>query len=61
MLVASLEIEAIDGQTTRVIFSFYHIPKGVLGYMVNKLIVLRQQRNSRLLALASLKNYAESL
>lgn len=57
---ASLELEAIDAQTTRVIFTFYHRPKGILGYLMNRLIVLHQQHANRLLALQSLKAFAES-
>jgi hypothetical protein len=30
-----------------------------MGYLMNKLVVLRQQRRNRLAALASLKKYAE--
>lgn len=58
---SSLEIESVGSGKTRVIFSFYHRPKGVLGHILNRLIVLRQQRRNRLLALDSLKAYAESL
>ncbi len=58
---SSLEIESVGSGKTRVIFSFYHRPKGVLGYILNRLVVLRQQRRNRLLALDSLKAYAESL
>lgn len=58
---AAMELEVIDENITRVIFSFYHRPKGIFGHLMNWLIVLRQQRKNRLLALESLKNYAESL
>ncbi len=44
---------------TRVIWSFFHNPKGLLGHILNVLVILRQQRRSRLAALASLKQYAE--
>ena len=58
---SSLELEALGSNKTRVIFSFYHTPKGLFGHIMNRLIVLRQQRRNRLAALESLKAYAESL
>jgi len=56
---SSLEIEPFGTHQTRVIFTFFHNTKGVIGYLMNKLVVLRQQRRNRLAALASLKQYAE--
>lgn len=56
---SSLEIEPLGPHQTRVIFTFFHNTKGVMGYLMNKLVVLRQQRRNRLAALASLKKYAE--
>ena len=56
---ASLELIPLDKHHTRVVFSFYHNPKGLLGQVMNWLIILRQQRKNRLLALESLKTYAE--
>ena len=45
---SSLEIEPVTEQQTRVIFTFFHRPKGIVGHIMN-----------RLAALASLKRYAE--
>lgn len=56
---SSLEIEPLGTHQTQVIFTFFHNTKGVMGYIMNKLVVLRQQRRNRLAALASLKEYAE--
>jgi hypothetical protein len=56
---SSLELELLSPRQTRVIFTFFHNTKGVTGYIMNKLVVLRQQRRKRLAALASLKKYAE--
>lgn len=56
---SSLELEAVGPNKTRVIFSFFHRPKGVVGHIMNRLVILRQQRWNRLAALASLKQYAE--
>jgi hypothetical protein len=56
---SSLEIEPLGTRQTRVIFTFFHNTKGMMGYIMNKLVVLRQQRRNRLAALASLKKYAE--
>ncbi len=56
----SLELDPKGDQTTRVIFSFFHDPKGLKGRILNPLIK-RQQRRNRLAALASLKRRAEEL
>lgn len=56
---SSLELEPLGPRQTRVIFTFFHNTKGVIGYLMNKLVVLRQQRRNRLAALAPLKKYAE--
>ena len=56
---SSLEIEPVGPNKTRVIFSFFHRPKGIVGHLMNRLIILRQQRRNRLAALDSLKRYAE--
>ncbi len=55
----SLEIVSVGPSKTRVVFSFLHNPKGLLGHILNMLVILRQQRRNRLAALASLKQYAE--
>ncbi|MBI3521723.1 MAG: SRPBCC family protein [Chloroflexi bacterium] len=56
----SLELEPKGDQTTRVIFSFFHDPRGFKGRIMNPLIK-RQQRRNRLAALASLKRRAEDM
>ena len=56
---SSPEIESVGPYKTRVIFSFFHRPKGIVGHIMNRLVILRQQRRNRLAALASLKEYAE--
>lgn len=56
----SLELEPMGPDETRVVFSFFHNPRGVFGRLMNPLIKLQQRRN-RLLALSSLKLYAEGL
>lgn len=58
---SSLEIESAGPNKTRVIFSFFHRPKGIAGHVMNRLMILRQQRRNRLAALASLKRYAEKI
>ncbi len=56
---SSLEIEPVASNRTKVIFTFFHNTKSVIGSIMNRLVVLRQQRRNRLAALASLKKYAE--
>ena len=56
----SLELDPTRGEATRVIFSFFHDPKGFKGRMMNPLIKLQQRRN-RLAALRSLKRRAEEI
>jgi len=56
----SLELDPEGEQATRVIFSFFHDPRGFRGRMMNPLIKLQQRRN-RLAALVSLKRRAEDI
>jgi len=56
---AALDIESAGPGKTRVIFSFYHDPRG-LGRLLNRLVILPDMRKNRLAALQSLKRYAES-
>lgn len=56
---SSLEIEPLGTHQTRVIFTFFHNTKGVIGYLLNRFVVLRQQQRNRLAALESLMKYAE--
>ena len=55
----ALELESGGPLRTRVTFRFFHDPRGVLGHVMNALVILRAQRVNRLAALASLKAYAE--
>ena len=56
----ALDIEPARSGRCRVVFSFFHHPKGVFGYVMNVLVVLRRQRRNRPTALASLKQVAEA-
>jgi uncharacterized protein YndB with AHSA1/START domain len=55
----SLELQPRGGNATYVVFSFFHDTRGV-GRVLNPFIKLQQRRN-RLLALRSLKVYAEDM
>lgn len=55
----SLELEPTGPRSTRVVFTFFHDPRGILGHVMNVIVVLRAQRTNRLAALAALKAYAE--
>lgn len=55
------ELESLGQSQTRVVWKFFHNPKGIFGHIMNRLFVLRQQRTNRRGALASLKRYAEDL
>lgn len=53
----SLELEPLGANQTRVVFTFFHDPRG-MGRLLNPLIKVQQRRN-RLAALRSLKARAE--
>jgi hypothetical protein len=55
-----MEIEPLGPNCSRVVWSFFHEPQGLLGRVLNRLVILRQQRGNRLSALASRKAYAET-
>lgn len=55
----SLELEPVGENATRVVFSFFHEPKGVIGALLNVLVIRRAQRKNRLAAPASLKATGE--
>jgi uncharacterized membrane protein len=55
----SLELAAEGAARTRVIFTFFHDPRGIMGHVMNTFVVLRAQRRNRLAALDALKAYAE--
>lgn len=54
-----IEIEPVGVGRVRVTWSFFHDARGLLGRLMNRLVILRQQRLNRLRALASLRAYAE--
>ncbi len=56
----SLELDPKGDQATRVIFSFFHDPRGFKGRIMNPLIKLQQRRN-RSAALSALKRRAEEI
>ena len=56
----SLELDPMGEQRTRVIFSFFHDPRGLRGRTLNPLIRFQQRRNRRE-ALTSLKRRAEEI
>jgi hypothetical protein len=53
-----MELEATPEGHTRLTWTFFHQPNGILGRLMNP-VILRQQRRNRLRALGSLKAYAE--
>lgn len=55
---AALELERVDERRTKVTFLFYHDAKGI-GRLLNGPVILPQMRRDRILALVSLKKYAE--
>ncbi len=54
------ELESLGPNKTRVVWKFFHHPKGIFGHIMNRLFILRQQRKNRRGALESLKQYAET-
>lgn len=55
----SLELEPVGTNATRVVFSFFHEPRGILGRLLNVLVIRRAQKKNRLAALASLRARGE--
>jgi hypothetical protein len=55
---ATMELVPEGPDRTRFIFTFYHRPKNVMGWLMNALIRMDQRKN-RLRALRSIKRYAE--
>jgi hypothetical protein len=53
-------LEPVDSGRTRLTWSFFHQPRGAVARVMNRLVILRQQRTNRLRALASFKSYAET-
>ena len=54
-----MELEKVSSSKTRFIFTFYHRPKSLLGWIMNPMIKIDQKKN-RLKALKSIKSYAET-
>lgn len=55
-----MQLESIDANQTRLTWSFFHQPRGPLARLMNRLVILRQQRFNRLRALEFFKTYAET-
>jgi uncharacterized protein YndB with AHSA1/START domain len=53
------ELEPLGEDRTRVIWRFFHRPRGVFGTVMNWLFIVPQQRRNRLGALRALEEYAE--
>jgi len=54
-----MELRPVTDSRTVLEWSFFHQPRGVLGRVLNRLVILRQQRQNRLRALESFKAFAE--
>jgi hypothetical protein len=54
-----MELEKVSSGKIRFIFTFYHRPKSLLGWIMNPMIKMDQKKN-RLKALKSIKSYAET-
>lgn len=53
-----MEIEVVSDQKSKFIFTFYHRPKNLMGWLMNPIIKSDQKKN-RLKALQSIKAYVE--
>ena len=54
-----MELEEVAVDKTKFIFTFYHRPKTIMGYLMNPLIK-KDQKANRLKALQSFKSYVET-
>jgi len=54
-----MELQQVSPHKTKFIFTFYHRPKNLLGWLMNPMIKMDQKKN-RLKALNSIKGYAET-
>ena len=54
-----IELEQVAPDRTKFIFTFYHRPKTIMGYLMNPLIK-KDQKANRLKALQSFKSYVET-
>jgi hypothetical protein len=55
-----MELKSLGPGATELTWSFFHEPRGLLGALMNRLVILRQQRANRLRALESFKAFAET-
>jgi hypothetical protein len=55
-----MELTPITAATTELKWSFFHEPRGILGRVMNRVVILRQQRANRRRALESFKAFAET-
>ncbi|MBC3190959.1 hypothetical protein H7X46_07770 [Pseudonocardia sp. C8] len=55
-----MRLEPLDNGRTRLTWSFFHEPRNAVARLMNRLMILRQQRRNRLRALESFKSYAET-
>ena len=56
---AKMELEEFLPDKTKFIFTFYHRPKNLLGWLMNPMIKMDQRKN-RLRALKSIKSFSET-
>ncbi len=56
----AMEIEPLGENETRLVWTFNHNPRGVVGALMNRLFIRPRQRRNRLTALQALKRNAES-
>ena len=56
---AKMELRPVSQEQTEFVFTFYHRPKNVLGWLMNPMIKADQKKN-RLKALDSIKSYIET-
>jgi uncharacterized protein YndB with AHSA1/START domain len=55
----SMEVVPVGHEQTRIVFSVFWTPNGLVGALMNRLVLRRAQRKNRLAALAALKALAE--
>lgn len=55
----ALDLEQVDANQTRIVFTFYHKNSGFFGWLMSPMVKSQQKKNRRA-ALKSLKTYLES-
>lgn len=55
-----MELRSEGSSATELRWSFFHEPRGLLGRVINRVVILRQQRANRRRALESFKAFAET-